>query len=54
MRNFKKCGVKQRVNNYPTVIKPQSVEFGNLPDKELKITVLKKVNELQENTETQF
>ena len=30
------------------------MEFGNLPDKEFKIMVLKKLNELQENTETQF
>jgi len=30
------------------------MEFGNLPDKEFKITVLKKLNELQENIETQF
>lgn len=35
-------------NNYPTVIELQNMELGDLPDKEFKITVLRKLNELQE------
>ena len=41
-------------NNYPTVIELQNMELGDLPDKEFKITVLRKLNELQESTERQF
>ena len=39
-------------NNFP-VTDPKEMEMSNLPNKEFKI-VLRKLNELQENTERQF
>lgn len=41
-------------NNNPTVIKLQNMEICNLPHKEFKITVLRKINEIQRNTKRQF
>ena len=40
-------------NNFP-VTNPKDMEICNLPDREFKIVVLRKLSELQENTERQF
>ena len=40
-------------NNFP-VTNPKDMEICDLPNKEFKIAVLKKFNELQENTEREF
>lgn len=39
-------------NNFP-VTNPKDMEICNLPDREFKIVVLRKLSELQENTERQ-
>lgn len=41
-------------NNNSTRIELKNIEIGALSDKEFKITVLRKVNGLQENTERQL
>ena len=41
-------------HNIPLVNKPNDMEICNLPNKELKIAVLWKLNYLQENTERQL
>ena len=41
-------------NNNSTGIELKNIEIGALSDKEFKITVLRKVNGLQENTERQL
>lgn len=40
-------------NNLP-FINPKDMEICNLPNQEFKLAVLRKLNELQENTERQF
>ena len=40
-------------NNIP-VIKPKDMEICDLPDKESKRAILRKLNDLQENIERQF
>lgn len=36
------------------VLNHKEMEFYNLPDKEFKVGILRKLNKLQEHTETQF
>lgn len=40
-------------NNFP-VMDPKDMKICDVPNKELKIAVFRKLNELQQNTERQF
>lgn len=45
--------LQSKVNNF-LVTDPKDMDICNLPDKELEIDLLRKLKELQENTERQF
>ena len=46
--------ISPRDHSYLLVNEPKVIKICNLPDKEFKIAVLRKLSELQENTERQF
>ena len=45
---------EQKENDKPPETNPEVTEIYNLKDRELKIVAIKKLNELQENSERQF
>ena len=53
MKNQGNMTLPKDYNNFP-VTDPQELENYDLPNKEFKISVLRKLSELQGNTETQF
>ena len=53
MRNYSNSSEHKQNDNSPET-SPEVTEIYNLNDREFKITVIKKLNELQENSERQF
>ena len=53
MKNQGNMTLSKDYNNFP-VTDPQELENYDLPNKEFKISVLRKLSELHGNTETQF
>ena len=56
LRNMENKGnmTQQRDNNNLLAMDPKDMEIWDLLDKEFKIAIWRKFNELQENTERQF